>query len=310
MALSEAASDQPLSREAAEAVPARRMPFGRWMRDLGWRHIVVIVFVLFSLYPIAWTVSASLNPIDTLRGATLIPETITFNNYEAIFDNPELTPFMTWLGNTWRVSVVAALVNVFLATLAAYAFSRLRFRGRRASLISLLLVQVFPQFLAFIAIFLLLDQLNDLFPGVGTNTHTGLILVYLGGAIGFNAFLLKGFMDSVPASLDESARVDGASPFQIYWKIIVPLIRPAIAVVFFITFIGIYGEFILAQTLLRSTDQLTYAVGLRLFTQSDYTAKWGQLAAATIIGAAPIVITFLLAQRHIISGLLTGGVKG
>lgn len=309
MALSEAA-DRVVVREEAKAVARRRMPFRRWARDLGWRHLVVLFFVFFSLYPIAWTVSASLNPVDTLQGAEIIPGNLTLRNYRAIFANPELTPFMTWLGNTWRISVIAALGNVFLATLAAFAFSRLRFRGRRASLISLLLVQVFPQFLAFIAIFLLLDQLNDLFPGVGTNTHTGLILVYLGGAIGFNAFLLKGFMDAVPVSLDESARVDGASPFQIYWKIIVPLIRPAIAVVFFITFIGIYGEFILAQTLLRSTDQLTYAVGLRLFTQSDYTAKWGQLGAATVIGAAPIVITFLAAQRHIISGLLTGGVKG
>lgn len=309
MALSEAAEGM-VVRDEAKAVVRRRMPFRRWARDIGWRHLVVSAFVFFSLYPIAWTVSASLNPVDTLQGAQIIPDQITLRNYRSIFANPELTPFMTWLGNTWRISVIAALGNVFLATLAAFAFSRLRFRGRRASLISLLLVQVFPQFLAFIAIFLLLDQLNDLFPGVGTNTHTGLILVYLGGAIGFNAFLLKGFMDAVPVSLDESARVDGASPFQIYWKIIVPLIRPAIAVVFFITFIGIYGEFILAQTLLRSTDQLTYAVGLRLFTQSDYTAKWGQLAAATVIGAAPIVITFLAAQRHIISGLLTGGVKG
>ena len=309
MALSEAAS-RVIGKEEAEAVAHKRMPFGRWARELGWRHLVVFVFVFFSLYPIAWTVSASFNPVDTLQGAQIIPDNLTLRNYEAIFENPNLTPFITWLGNTWRIAVIAALGNVFLATLAAFAFSRLRFRGRRASLISLLLVQVFPQFLAFIAIFLLLDQLNDLFPGVGTNTHTGLILVYLGGAIGFNAFLLKGFMDAVPVSLDESARVDGASPFQIYWKIIVPLIRPAIAVVFFITFIGIYGEFILAQTLLRSTDQLTYAVGLRLFVQSDYTAKWGQLAAATVIGAAPIVVTFLAAQRHIISGLLTGGVKG
>ena len=135
-------------------------------------------------------------------------------------------------------------------------------------------------------------------------------MVYLGGAIGFNAFLIKGFMDTIPAELDESAEVDGASPWQIFSRIVFPLSRPVLAVIFIITFINIYSEYILARTLLRSTQEFTMAVGLQLFVESNYSAKWGNLAAAAIIGAAPIVLTFLVAQKQIIGGLTQGSVKG
>ena len=153
-------------------------------------------------------------------------------------------------------------------------------------------------------------QVGETFEGFGVNSHTFLIMVYLGGAIGFNAFLIKGFMDTVPASLDESAKVDGASPAQIFFRIVFPLARPVLAVIFIITFINIYSEFILARTLIRATEQFTLAVGLQLFVESEYAAKWGSLAAAAIIGAAPIVLTFLVAQKQIIGGLTSGAVKG
>jgi ABC-type maltose transport system permease subunit len=286
-------------------------PLGRrWFAVVGWRHLVLIIGSLFALYPLIWVVSSSINAVDNLAGAKLIPDNTTWDNYREIFSNPSQTPFLTWLRNSWFVAAVASALNVFLAAMAAYAFSRLRFRGRRVGLLTLLLVQIFPQFLLFIPIFLLLTAVGDVFPVMGENTLIGLILVYLGGAIGFNAFLIKGFMDSVPPSLDESARVDGASPFMIFYKIILPLARPALAVIFIITFVNIYAEFILAQTLLRSTENFTYAIGLRLFVNSDYAAKWGQLGAAAVVGAAPIVVTFLIAQRSIISGLTQGAVKG
>ncbi|HEY3427960.1 MAG TPA: ABC transporter permease subunit, partial [Acidimicrobiia bacterium] len=137
-----------------------------------------------------------------------------------------------------------------------------------------------------------------------------LIMVYLGGALGFNVFLLKGFMDTIPSSLDESARVDGAGPFQIFRSIVFPLTRPALAVIFIITFISFFGELILATTLLTSTPNYTMPVGLQLYVASDYSAKWGNLAAAALIGAAPIVATFLVAQKQIVGGLTTGAVKG
>ncbi|HJU81408.1 MAG TPA: ABC transporter permease subunit [Acidimicrobiia bacterium] len=286
-----------------------KMPVSRWFRELGWRHLVGLVGVLFALYPVAWIVSAAFNSVQSLVSARLIPRSLTTENFTSLFGNAT-TPFARWIGNSYKVALTAAIINVLLASLAAYAFSRMRFRGRRMGLLALLLVQVFPQFLGFIALFLLAQQIGEVFPQAGLGTHLFLIMVYLGGAIGFNAFLIKGFMDTIPASLDESARVDGAGPFQIFWSVVFPLARPVLAVIFIITFTNLFAEYILASTLITSTANYTMPVGLQLFVSSDYSAKWGNLAAAALIGAAPIVATFLIAQKQIIGGLTTGAVKG
>lgn len=291
--------------EAAE----NRMPFARWFRELGWRHLVGLVGVLFALYPVAWIVSAAFNSVQSLVSARLIPRSFTTDNFTSLFGSAT-TPFARWIGNSYKVALTAATINVLFAALAGYAFSRMRFRGRRTGLLALLLIQVFPQFLGFIALFLLAQQIGNVFPQAGLGTHVFLIMVYLGGALGFNVFLLKGFMDTIPSSLDESARVDGAGPFQIFRSIVFPLTRPALAVIFTITFISLFGELILATTLLTSTPNYTMPVGLGLYVASDYSAKWGNLAAAALIGAAPIVATFLIAQKHIVGGLTTGAVKG
>jgi len=281
-----------------------------WLKTVGWRHLIAILAVIFSLYPVMYIVSSSLNSQDNLSGATLIPTEFSLDSYKEFFSNPELTPFVTWLRNTWIVSLAAATMNVALAAMAAYAFSRFRFRGRRTGLLALLLVQIFPQFLAFVAILLIVINIGNVFPAIGLDTLAALTLVYLGGAIGFNTFLIKGFMDSVPTSLDESARVDGAGVGVIFWRIILPLARPALAVIFMISFLTLFGEFLLARTLLSSTDNFTLAVGLQLFTNADYGAKWGLLSASVIVAALPIVLTFLFAQRAIVSGLTGGAVKG
>ena len=296
------------SKKPKEKLPP--LPFKRWLREVAWRHVFAILMVLFALYPVVWIISASINPVDSLSNAKLIPDGATLDSYRTILSNPPLNPFMTWLWNSWKVALVAASINMLLAAMAAYAFSRFRFRGRRLGLLSLLLVQVFPQFLMFIAIFLILQRIGVAFPAFGLNTHAGLILVYLGGAVGFNTFLIKGFMDSVPTSLDEAAKIDGAGPTLIFWRIIMPLIRPILAVIFIITVITIFGEYVLARTLLRSTDNLTYIVGLQTYTLSEFSSKWGELAAGAVIGALPIVITFLIAQKAIVSGLTQGSVKG
>ena len=287
-----------------------KMSFGVWMRTLGWRHLIAVIAVLFALYPVMYIISSSLSGQDNLAAATFIPRTFDTASYQEFFDNPPLTPFVTWLRNSWIVSLGAAAFNVALASMAAYAFSRFRFTGRRVGLVSLLLVQIFPQFLAFVAILLIMIEIGNVFPAIGLDTIPGLMLVYLGGAIGFNTFLIKGFMDTVPSSLDESARVDGAGHGTIFLRIILPLARPALAVIFIISFINIFAEFLLARTLLSSTENFTLAVGLQLFTTANFTASWGLLSAAAVIGAAPIVITFLVAQRAIISGLTGGAVKG
>jgi ABC-type maltose transport system permease subunit len=281
----------------------------RWARELGWRHVVAIVGVLFSLYPVVWILSAAFNSVDNLQTARLIPADVTGANFRELFESTRY-PVDTWLVNTWKVALIASALNVFLASLAAFAFSRLRFRGRRLGLLSLLLIQVFPQFLGFIALFILGQQIGEVAPAVGLGTHIYLITVYMGGAIGFNAFLLKGFMDTIPNSLDESAQVDGASPFQIFLRVVLPLTRPALGVIFILSFIGLFAEVILASFLIRETQQFTLAVGLNLFVQSDYTARWGPLAAAAVLGAGPIVVTFLVAQKQLVGGLTAGAVKG
>lgn len=301
--------ETPRSTNQAAAKPPR-MSFGNWWRNLGWRYIVAALAALFALYPIIWMISASVNPIDSLSGAKLIPDGATLDNFREVLRSPEASPFLTWLWSSYKISFIVAGISVMLSAMAAYAFSRFRFRGRRVGLLSLLMVQVFPQYLAFVAIFLMLDQMGDVFPAIGLDTHAGLMLVYFGGAIGFNTFLIKGFMDSVPASLDESAVVDGASPSTIFWRIIMPLSRPVLAVIFIIVFITTFGEFVLARVLLSSVDQWTYTVGVQTFTLADYASKWGQFAAAAVIGALPIVVTFLVFQRAIVSGLTQGAVKG
>jgi len=291
------------------AASIRNMGPKRWFREIGWRHLILLVSLSFVLFPLAWMISASVNAVDNLSGSTLIPAELTLDNFTSLFGNPNV-PVAEWMWNSLKVALVAGALNVFLASLAAYAFSRLRFRGRRVGLLSLLLLQVFPQFLGFIALFLLAQQVGTVFPSFGLNTHAFLILVYMGGAIGFNAFLIKGFMDTIPVSLDESAHVDGASPFAIFTRIVLPLSRPVLAVIFMLSFIGLYSEYILAAFLLTDTAQYTLAVGLQLFVESEYAAKWGALAASAVIGSLPIVAVFLFAQKHIISGLTQGAVKG
>ncbi len=287
----------------------KRRSFRKWWRDLGFRHLILIIAGIFALYPVVWILSSAFNAVDTLSGAQLVPRNTTTENFTGLFDN-DSTPFARWIWNSYVIAIVAASINLVIAAMAAFAFSRFRFKGRRVGLLTLLLVQVFPQFLAFVAILLLVQQIGEVFPAAGLDTHVGLILVYLGGAIGFNTFLIKGFMDSVPGSLDEAAKVDGASSWDVFWRIIFPLSRPVLAVIFILTFVGIYSEYLIAATLLRSTEQFTLPLGLRLFVQSEYNAKWGALSAAALVGGGPIVVTFLLVQKQIISGLTQGAVKG
>ena len=223
--------------------------------------------------------------------------------------NP-LVPYYKWLYNTYKVAIIAAFFNVFLGTLAAFAFSRLQFRGRRASLLTLVIVQMFPSFLAFVAIYLLFFQISDVAPIMGLGTHFGLILVYLGGSIGFNSWLIKGFMDTISPSLDEAAKVDGATEYQIFSKIIAPLARPILVVIFVITFIGIYSDYILAAIFLKDKNLWTVAVGINTVFVDDFNADWGVIAASSVIAATPIAVLFVFFQKQITGGLTAGSVKG
>ncbi len=221
-----------------------------------------------------------------------------------------MCPYTSWYVNTLVISGATALFSVFFGALAAYAFARFRFRGRRMGMMSLLLIQMFPTFLAVVAIYLLVLRIGDVFPAFGLDTRTSVILVGLGGALGINTWLMKGFLDSIPDSLDESARVDGATPAQVFWGIILPLAAPVLAVVGLLSFIFSINEFIIASRLLQSTDKFTLPVGLYGFINDKYAQQWGPFCAGVVLAAVPVVVLFFFLQRFITEGLTRGAVKG
>ena len=274
-----------------------------------WRHVVLLVFLVFALFPILWVISASFNPSNTLVGQSLIPRNASLANYTEVFTS-EQYPIALWIKNSVVIGLITSALVVVMTSLAAYAFSRFRFKGRRQGLFASLLVQVFPQMLAAVSIYLLILSIGKLIPSLGINTHAGLIMIYLGGAMGVNAWLMKGYFDTIPTSLEESAMIDGASPFQAYYMIILPLARPILAVIFLLQFIGTYSEFILASVLISSSEKYTLAVGLQLFIQDQYASRWGVFAAASVLGALPIVILFMFLQKYLVAGLTSGAVKG
>ena len=274
-----------------------------------WRHVTLLLFVVFALFPILWVISASFNPANTLVGQSLVPRSISLDNYRQVFTS-EQYPIALWIKNSILIGLVTSALVVVMTSLAAYAFSRFRFRGRREGLFTSLMVQVFPQMLAAVSIYLLVLSVGKIMPALGINTHAGLIMVYLGGAMGVNAWLMKGYFDTIPTSLEESAMIDGASPFQAYYMIILPLARPILAVIFLLQFIGTYSEFILASVLISSSEKYTLAVGLQLFIHDQYASRWGVFAAASVLGALPIVLLFMFLQKYLVSGLTSGAVKG
>lgn len=312
--------------ELADSVARRRgRQVGVRMRrriSLGFKVFIAILVAIYALVPVAFVVTAALNPLNTVSAASLIPSRITFDHFARLFNDP-FHPWGQWIMNSVIVSSLTAIIVVSLTALAAYSFSRFRFRGRRLGLISLVIIQLFPNMLAIVALFLLLQAIGNAvpeslsiagfeipLPQLGLNSLGGLILIYIGGALGFNTWLMKAYFDTVPYDLDESAMVDGATPFQAFRFVILPLVRPILAVIAILTFIGTYSDFILARVMLSSTENYTLAVGMTLFIRGQFTQQWGVFAAAAVIGALPIVITFLVLQRQLIGGLAKGGVKG
>lgn len=277
--------------------------------SVGLRLIVAVIMIIFSIFPILWMISASLNPTGSLATQKLIPDNPGFGNYRTLLTSGEF-PFWTWFGNSIKISTITSLLSLAITTIAAYAFSRFRFRGRQTMLKAILLIQVFPSLLALVATFLMVSQMGDVIPFLDLDTHASLILVYLGGAMGINIWLMKGYLDTIPRDIDESAMVEGASDWQIFTRLILPLLRPILIVVAIINYIGTYGEFVLARVLLRSNETYTLMVGLQIFAGAQFTQRWGVFAAGALIGALPIMIIYLALQDQIVGGLTQGAVKG
>ncbi|GAA3191539.1 ABC transporter permease subunit [Nonomuraea roseoviolacea subsp. carminata] len=277
---------------------------------LALRHGFVLLMCVFALVPILFVVSAAINPLGTLASTDLVPNGASLGNFADLFTSDRY-PFARWFLNSVVIALTASFASLLLSMMAAYAFSRMRFRGRRVGLLALLLIQMFPQFLAIVTIFMIFTRVTELYPAIGFDTVWGLMLLYLGGALGANTWLMKGFLDTVPKELDEAATVDGATHAQIFWRVILPLVTPILAVTGLLAFIGIMSEFIMASVFLRDPESKTLAVGMFGMIAGDQrNANFGMFAAGTLITAIPTVGVFFWLQKFIVSGLTAGAVKG
>lgn len=279
------------------------------------RLIVAVLLIGFAIFPVLWMVSASFDNSNSLATQSLIPANAGVSNYLRLFNkDPNFSfgeiKYWTWLGNSIKISGISTILSLTITTLAAFAFSRLRFKGRVGMLKGILLIQAFPNLLSLVATFTLISNFGSIVKAIGLNTHAGLILVYMGGSMGMNIWLMKGYLDTIPRAIDESGMLDGASPFQIFRHLLLPLLRPILYVVAILSFIGTYGDFLLARVLLNDSSKYTLMVGLQIFTAGQFDKKWGVFAAGALIGALPIMLIYFFLQDQIVGGLTQGAVKG
>ena len=275
---------------------------GRGKRALA--YILLIAVCVIIIYPLLWTIGASFNPGNSLVSTSIIPKNPTNEHYLKLFAGEGNLFYKQWYLNSLKISVFTMLLSLISVSFTAYAFSRFRFKGRKNGLTLFMLLQMIPQFSALTAIFVLGQMLGLI------NSHWLLILIYVGGQIPMNSYLLKGYMDTIPMDLDESARIDGASRTRIFWQIIIPLSRPMLAVVAMNGFTGPLGDFALSSVILRNPESYTLPIGLYKLVSDKMGASYTTFAAGAILISIPIVIVFLSLQKHFVSSLTAGGTKG
>ena len=276
-------------------------------------HAVLWVFIALVMFPLVMVVGISFRKGNFATGAgefSLEHWRMVLGLPVAAADGtmqPSASPVLRWFWNSVKVSGVAAFLILALSSTCAYAFARMKFRGREGLMGWLLVLQMFPMVLALIAIYAILEAIGRFVPALGLDSHGGLILAYLGG-IATHVWMIKGYFDSLPVSLEESASIDGATPWQTFWKIMLPMAMPAFAIVFILAFIGMIGEYPTASIVLQRTDQWTLAVGANSFLY-EQNYLWGDFAATAVLSGLPITLVFLACQRLLLSGLTAGGVK-
>lgn len=290
-------------------------------RELFWKklfaHGFLIIFIAIIMFPLLMVISISFREGNFSTGS-IIPTRPTLEHWALAlgFDyaRPDGTvirppfPVLLWLWNSVKIGMIASAGILLLSTTAAYAFSRLRFRGKTGILDSLLIIQMFPAALTLIALYTIFDALGGVTPVLGRNSQWALMLTYL-SAITLHIWTIKGYFDSVDPALDKAAQIDGATPWQTFRHVFLPLATPILAVVFVLSFIFLVTEYPVASILLQETSQMTLAVGARQYLY-DQRYLWGDFAAAAVLSGMPITIVFLIAQRYLVSGLSEGGVKG
>jgi arabinogalactan oligomer/maltooligosaccharide transport system permease protein len=269
--------------------------------QLWFDRLIVWLALVVVFVPILSVVTASLQTGDVFFSESLVPDPrrFTLDNYRALFTQ---TRFPLWIKNTVMVGVLTGVIQVLITATSAFAFSRLRFWGRQNGIRVLLILQMMPSFVALAAVQYALFKLDlaNLF---------GMLLVFT-GASAYNIWLVKGYMDGLPRELDEAARVDGATDWQVFTKVILPLSRPMLAVMFLFQFMSIYSEFIMSSAILRNPSDQMLAQGLRTFVQNNFSTNWGKFSAAVLVASVPLAIIWAFAQRYVESGLTKGAIKG
>ena len=266
-----------------------------------WPHLVLLPLTLVILVPALWVLKMALRPSQSFDlSINPIPTEFSLNNFVEVMSEPLFT---VQIFNSIWVSVLTTLIGVFFSCTAAYALSRYRFPGRRLGLKAFLVTQMFPGTLMMIPLYQVIDFLGLL------DQVAGLVLVYSTTAIPFCVWNLKGYFDTIPKEIEESALIDGAGPFTLFWKIIIPLSRPALAVTALFSFMTAWNEYILAATFMNDEKAYTYPVRLQQYV-GEYSTEWGHFAAGAILVSAPVMLLFFVLQKHLVGGLTSGGVKG
>ncbi|WP_136607914.1 sugar ABC transporter permease [Paenibacillus dokdonensis] len=270
---------------------------------LGLSYIILIIMSVVAIYPALWVLLGSFRSGKSLYSKTLIPESLTLDHYRELFHSKSIL-FGQWYMNTLKIAILSMIIGVLLTLLTSYAVSRFRFRGRKTALSTVLILGMFPGFMSMIAIYLLLKEWHLL------DTHLALIIVYAAGAPLGGTFIAKGFLDTIPRTLDEAAKIDGASNWMIFTRIILPLSKPMITYLALTQFVGPWVDYIFARLVLRTKENWTLAVGLYDMVASNQNTNFPAFAAGSVLIAIPITILFIFLQRLLVDGLTSGASKG
>lgn len=270
------------------------------IRGLWASRVVIWITIVIVLFPALWIVMSSFSAGDSFFLSSLFPEKLSMEHYVELFQE---TDFVLWVWNSLKLCLIVAVIQLMLTSLAAYAFARLRFTGRKYGLMSLLVLQVFPNSMAVAGYYILIYKFGLV------DSNFALIFVLAGGSA-FNIWLLKSYIDGIPVELDEAAMMDGANQFQVFYKIVLPLAMPQLAVLFLFSFIATYSEYVITSIFLQTPGKMTLALGLQSFISDQFAAHWTLFSAAAVISSLPVMVVFMCLQRFIQNGLVAGGVKG
>lgn len=272
---------------------------------LALSYLILIFWAVVILWPIMQMVLSAFNVNQISYLTSGVPMKFGIRHFQHLFQE---TNYLIWMRNTLFISISSVIITLIFVSFTGYAYSRFRFKGRKQSLLAIMLIQTIPAFVGIAAYFAIFTVLKEFIPFVSRQLF--LVLIYAGGGIAGNTFILKGYLDSVPMDLDESAKIDGCSNLQTYWLIIMPIVRPMLAIIALWSFIGPFVDFLLPQVILARSEDLTVAAGLFTLISDQRTINQPAFAAGGLLIMVPISLLFIFLQRQLISGLASGAVKG